>query len=122
QNVKLMYDLLSTIAVLPEPKETDTPPFKNTRCVLRLLGAFYRHILEAYINIQLLLSEQLTHISAAMHLMMALYRKGSDRFVPSQTYFDFMTAGKNLLFCVAKTQMNDPSSKFWIISPGTDPL
>ncbi|KAJ6454235.1 hypothetical protein C8R45DRAFT_846723, partial [Mycena sanguinolenta] len=115
--VKLMYDLLSAIAV-PEPKETDTPPFKN----IRLLGAFYRHILEAYTNIQLLLSEQLTHISAAMHLMMALYRKESGRFVPSQTYFDFMMAGKNLLFCVAKTQMDDPSGKFWIISPGTDPL
>ncbi|KAJ6459302.1 hypothetical protein C8R45DRAFT_942329 [Mycena sanguinolenta] len=122
QNVKLMYDLLSSIAVLPAAQETDTPPFQNTRRVLRLLGAFYRHILEAYTNIKLSLHEQLTHISAAMHLMMALYQKEAGRFVPSQTYFDFMTTGKNLFFCVAKTQIDDPSGKFWIISPGTDPL
>ncbi|KAJ7811049.1 hypothetical protein B0H14DRAFT_3755845 [Mycena olivaceomarginata] len=115
QNVKLMYDLLSSIAVLPAPKETDSPVFKNNRRVLRLLGAFYRHILEAYTNIQLSLHEQLTHISAAMHLMMALYQKEAGRFVPSQTYFDFMTAGKN-------TQIDDPSGKFWIILLGTDPV
>ncbi|KAJ7506495.1 hypothetical protein B0H11DRAFT_1628285, partial [Mycena galericulata] len=42
--------------------------------------------------------------------------------VPSQTYFDFMTAGKNLFFCVAKTQLDDPDGKFWIIQPGSDPL
>jgi hypothetical protein len=94
QNVKLMYDLLSSIAVLPEPRETDSPVFKNNCRVLRLLGAFYRHILEAYTNIKLSLHEQLTHISAAMHLMMALYQKEAGRFVPSQTYFDFMTTGK----------------------------
>ncbi|KAJ7232148.1 hypothetical protein B0H12DRAFT_1003412, partial [Mycena haematopus] len=122
QNVKLMYDLLSSIAVLPEAKNTDSPAFTNTRRVLRLLGALYRHILEAYTNVQLSLPAQLTHISAAMHLMMALYKKEAGRFVPSQTYFDFMTAGKNLFFCVAKTQIDDPSGKFWIISPGTDPL
>jgi hypothetical protein len=117
-----MYDLLSSIAVLPEAKETDSPAFKNTRRVLRLLGAFYRHILEACTNIKLSLHEQLTHISAAMHLMMVLYQKEVGRFVPSQTYFDFMTTGKNLFFCVAKTQLDDPSGEFWIISPGTDPV
>ncbi|KAK6977813.1 hypothetical protein R3P38DRAFT_2809893 [Favolaschia claudopus] len=105
QNVKLMYDLLSSIAVLPEPKETDSPTFQNNRRVLRLLGAFYRHILEAYTNITLSLHQQLTHISAAMHLMMAIYQKEAGKFIPSQTYFDFMTTGK-----------------FWIISPGSDPL
>ncbi|KAJ7908012.1 hypothetical protein B0H13DRAFT_2662175 [Mycena leptocephala] len=122
QNVKLMYDLMSAIAVLPEAKEADTPTFKNTRRILRLLGCLYRHILEAYTNIKLSLHDQLVHISAAMHLMLALYNKEAGRFVPSQTYFDFMTAGKNLFFCVAKTQIDDPDGQFWIISPGSDPL
>lgn len=122
QSVKLMYDLLSGIAMLPEALDTDLPAFRNTRCVLRLLGAFYRHILEAYTNIKLSLQEQLVHISAAMHLMMAIYRKEAGRFVPSQTYFDFMTTGKNIFFCVAKTQIDDPNGRFWIISPATDPL
>ncbi|KAJ6606091.1 hypothetical protein DFH09DRAFT_1066984 [Mycena vulgaris] len=70
--IPLMYNLLNAIAVLPEAKETDTPPFKNTRCFLHLLGALYRHILEAYTNSVLSVREQLTHISATMHLMMAI--------------------------------------------------
>ncbi|KAJ6609514.1 hypothetical protein B0H10DRAFT_1813540, partial [Mycena sp. CBHHK59/15] len=122
QDVKLMYDLLSAIAVLPEAQDTDSPAFKNTRRTLCLLGAFYRHILEAYTNIQLSLHEQLVHLSASMHLMMAIYKKEAGLFVPSQTYFDFMTAGKNIFFCVAKTQIDDPNGKFWIIQPGSDPL
>ncbi|KAJ6583712.1 hypothetical protein B0H10DRAFT_2234749 [Mycena sp. CBHHK59/15] len=108
QDIKLMYDLLSALAVLPEARETDTPAFRNNR--------------RAYTNVNLSLHEQLVHISAAMHLMMAIYQKEGGRFVPSQTYFDFMTAGKNIFFCVAKTQLDDPSGKFWIILLGTDAL
>ncbi|KAJ6575900.1 hypothetical protein B0H10DRAFT_1837435, partial [Mycena sp. CBHHK59/15] len=122
QDVKLMYDLLSTIAMLPEALETDTPAFRNTRRVLCLLGSLYRHILEAYTNIWLSLHEQLVHMSAAMHLMLAIYQKEAGWFVPSQTYFGFMTTGKNVFFCVAKTQIDDPSGCFWIIGPSTDPL
>ncbi|KAJ7187789.1 hypothetical protein C8R46DRAFT_1241005 [Mycena filopes] len=122
QNVKLMYDLLSAIATLPESLETDNPAVRGTRRVLRLLGALYRHVLEAYTNIKLSLGEQLTHISAAMHLMMAIYKREAGKFVPSQTYFDFMTAGKNIFFCVAKTQIDDPNGQFWLILLGTDPL
>ncbi|KAJ7763997.1 hypothetical protein DFH07DRAFT_770652 [Mycena maculata] len=121
-NTFLAINLLSAIAILPEARETDTPTFKNNRRVLRLLGAFYRHVLEAFTNIKLSLHEQLVHISAAMHLMMAIYQKEAGRFVPSQTYFGLMTAGKNLFFCVAKTQLDDPDGRFWIIQPGSDPL
>ncbi|KAJ6599409.1 hypothetical protein B0H10DRAFT_2167554 [Mycena sp. CBHHK59/15] len=87
QDVKLMHDLLSAIAVLPEAQDTDSSTFKNTRRILRLLGALYRHILEAYTNIRLSLHEQL-----------------------------------NIFFCVAKTQIDDPNEKFWIIQSGSDPL
>ncbi|KAJ7236459.1 hypothetical protein C8J57DRAFT_1247700 [Mycena rebaudengoi] len=122
QSVTLMYNLLSSIAILPEALDTDLPAFRNTRRILRLLGALYRHILEAYTNIKLSLQDQLVHISAAMHLMMAIYKKEAGRFVPSQTYFDFMTMGKNIFFCVAKTQIDDPNGSFWIIGAATDPL
>ncbi|KAJ6449855.1 hypothetical protein C8R45DRAFT_1128561 [Mycena sanguinolenta] len=85
QDVKAMYDLLSAIAILPEALATDSPAFCNTRRVLRLLGCLYRHVLESY-------------TIAAMHLMMAIYKREAGKFVPSQTYFDFMTAGKNVFF------------------------
>ncbi|KAJ6489801.1 hypothetical protein C8R45DRAFT_901419 [Mycena sanguinolenta] len=120
QDVKAMYDLLSAIAILPEALATDSPAFCNTRRVLRLLGCLYRHVLESYTNVKLSLHQQLTHIGAAMHLMMAIYKREAGKFVPSQTYFDFMTAGKNVFFCVAKTQIDDPDGKFWLILLGKD--
>ncbi|KAJ6626834.1 hypothetical protein B0H10DRAFT_1941469 [Mycena sp. CBHHK59/15] len=80
QDVKLMYDLLSALAVLPEAWETDTPAFKNNRCVLCLLGTLYRHMLEVYTNVNLLLHKQLVHITS-----------------------------KNIFFCIVKTQLDDPS-------------
>ncbi|KAJ7842124.1 hypothetical protein B0H14DRAFT_3692846 [Mycena olivaceomarginata] len=86
QNVKLIYSCSSEVCL---------PAFRNTRRVLRLLGALYRHVLEA---------------------------REAGRFVPSQTYFDFMTAGKNAFFCVGKTQVDDPNGRFWLVALGTDPV
>ena len=42
--------------------------------------------------------------------------------MPSQTYFDMMTTIKNVYFCVAKTQLDDPDGSFWVILIGTDAL
>jgi hypothetical protein len=122
QDVKLMYDLLSAIAVLPEAQPDDTPTFRNTRRVLGQLGTLYRHILEAYTNIYLSLDKQLEHLSAALHLVLAIYGKEKGHFIPSQLYFDFVTAVKNVYFCVAKTQLDDPDGCFWIVLLGSDPL
>lgn len=122
QDAKLMYDVLSAIAMLPDVLDTDTPAFCNTRRVLRLLGALYHHVLEAYTNIKLSLHQQLTHVRAAMHLIMAIYRREAGKFVPLQTYFNFMTARENGFFCVAKTQIDNPNGRFWLILLGTDPV
>jgi hypothetical protein len=32
--------------------------------------------------------------------------------MPSQTYFDMMTTIKNVYFCVAKTQLDNPDRSF----------
>ena len=42
--------------------------------------------------------------------------------MPSQLYFDLMTMIKNVYFCVAKTQIDDPEGSFWIILLGSNPL
>lgn len=122
QDVKLMYDLLSAIAILPAAAEDDPPPIHNTRTALQLLGKLYTHLLEAYTNIHLSLSEQLQHLSAIAHLVMAIYRSDKGDSMPSQTYYDLMTAIKNAFFCVAKTQVDNPDGDFWLILIGTDAL
>lgn len=122
QDVKLMYDLLSAIAVLPDAIPADRPSIHNTRKALQLLGKFYAHLLEAYTNINLSLRQQLQHLSAAAHLILAIYSCDKGNSMPLQTYFDMMTTIKNVFFCVAKTQVDDPHGSFWIILIGTDTL
>lgn len=122
QDVKLAYDLLSAIAVLPPAKPEDSPPIHTARRHLRLLGNVYSHLLEAYTNNNLSLTQQLFHLAAAGHLLMAIYAHDKGNCMPVQTYFDWMVAIKNVYFCVAKTQIDNPRGKFWIILIGTDPL
>jgi hypothetical protein len=73
-------------------------------------------------NIQLSLHEQLVHLSAAAHLILAIYHTDKGEFIPVQTFFDVMSMIKNVYFCMAKTQVDDITGRFWIILLGTDGL
>jgi hypothetical protein len=122
QDVKLMYDLLSSIATLRPALPSDLPSEQQSRKILRLLGSLYSHLLEAYTNVMLSLHQQLVHLSAAAHLIIAFYAKEKDGSMLSQLFFDLMTMVKNVYFCVTKTQIDDPEGSFWVILLGSDPL
>jgi len=73
-----------------------------------------------YLCVDLSLSEQIEHLSAAAHLAMILYRLARKEFVPTILYIDLMIMVKNVLFCVAKAKTDDPDGEFWLILLGTD--
>jgi hypothetical protein len=122
QDVTLMIQLLNSLAQLPEASGEDDPSIRASRRIIRLLGILYRHLLEAYLDPTLSLHEQLTRLSAAAHITLALYFRDKGNFIPIQLYFDVMSMIKNIYFCVAKTQKDDPDGHFWIILLGTDGL
>ena len=122
QDVVLMIKLLNTISKLAPALDTDTPSTKSTRRALILLGRVYHHLLNAYMDVQLSLHEQLVHLSAAAHLILAMYHTDKGEFIPVQTFFDVMSMIKNVYFCVAKIQVDDPTGSLWIISLGSDGL
>ncbi|KAF7969797.1 hypothetical protein HWV62_25975 [Athelia sp. TMB] len=109
QDVVLMIQLLNTIAQLPEEPTTpaDAPNFatmQESRRILRLLGAIYQNLLEAYMHPSLTLHEQLVRLSTAAHLVLAIYTQDKGEFIPAQLFFDLMAMIKNAYFCIAKTQ------------------
>lgn len=122
QDVVLMIQLLNGLANLPPATDNDDPSVRTSRRVIRLLGCLYRNLLETYMHPSLLLSDQLTRLSTAAHIILALYSREQGDFIPIQLYFDVMSMIKNVYFCVAKTQQDDPNGKFWIILLGTDGL
>jgi hypothetical protein len=75
-----------------------------------------------YVCIELSLSEQIEHLSAAAHLALTLYRLGGKQFIPTNFYIDLMIMIKNIIFCVAKAKIDDLDGEFFIILLGTDRL
>ncbi|KAG6907021.1 hypothetical protein DXG01_010890 [Tephrocybe rancida] len=122
QDVILMVKLLRCVSLISSNEPGERPTQQSSRQVLHLLGQLYNHILQAYMNVELALNDQLVHLSAAAHLVLALYHQDKGEFIPVQLYFDVMSMIKNVYFCVAKTQVDNPSGRFWLILLGTDGL
>ncbi|KIM34748.1 hypothetical protein M413DRAFT_33053 [Hebeloma cylindrosporum] len=122
QDVVLMLRLLYAIASLTPAAPSDPPLVQSSRHSLCLLGQFYWHLLNAYLDISLSLHQQLMHLSAAAHLMLTLYNLDKGGFIPVQTYFDTMRMIKNAYFCIAKVQCDNPEGFFYLILLGTDGL
>ncbi|KAK7016164.1 hypothetical protein R3P38DRAFT_2543037 [Favolaschia claudopus] len=98
QDVKLAFELLKDIWSLPLVFENSRPGFISTRTALHTAGTLFLHLLFPYICVDLSLSEQLEHLSAAAHLTLNVY------------------------FCVAKAKVDDPEGNFWLVLLGTDRL
>ncbi|KAG6917329.1 hypothetical protein DXG01_002900 [Tephrocybe rancida] len=104
QDVKLAYDPLREIWLLPSPPADQSPGFHHT------LGTFFHYVLTPYICVKLSLSEQLEHLSAVAHLLMALLAEGNmlTCLMPTQLYVDIIIMIKNVYFCVTKAKVDDP--------------
>ncbi|TDL20018.1 hypothetical protein BD410DRAFT_899810 [Rickenella mellea] len=122
QDVVLTIRLLNAISNLPVALSSDSPSTTAARRILRLLGRLYRHLLDAYLDVSCSLHDQLRHLSAAAHLVLALYAQNKGNFISVQLYYDTMTMIKNVYFCIAKTIIDNPDGSFWIILLGTDAL
>ena len=124
QDVKLAYDLLCEIWRLPHVDDEKRPGFSDTRQAFRTLGVFFQHLLLPYICIDLSLSEQLIHLSAAAHILLAMLREDNagTMLMPTQLYIDIHLMIKNVYFCVAKAKVDNPDTNFYLILLGTDRL
>ena len=75
-----------------------------------------------YLCINLSISEQIEHLSAAAHLALILYKLGGKDFILMNLYIDLMIMIKNVVFCMAKAKIDNPDGEFWLILLGTDCL
>lgn len=124
QDVKLAFDLLKDIWTLPTAPDNASNGFKRAGEALEFLGKLLYHLVFPFLCVDLSLSEQLEHLSAAAHLTIALYTRvtGGKAFIPTNLYLDVMHMIKNVFFCVAKAKVDDQEGSFWIILLGTDRL
>ena len=98
------------------------PEFLNVCEALWIFGKLLVYTLFPYVCVDLSLSEQLEHLSAAAHLYLLLFHHGGKNFIPTELYIDLMIMIKNVYFCIAKAKVDNPLGSFWIILLGTDQL
>ncbi|KAJ7255087.1 hypothetical protein B0H12DRAFT_1233167 [Mycena haematopus] len=122
QNVNVAFNLLKDFWSLPPPSENLSPGFVAARDALHIIGSLFYHLLFPYLCVDLSLSEQLEHLSAAAYLLLILYRDGQKHAIPTLLYTDIMLMIKNVYFCVTKAKIDDPTGSFWLMLLGTDRL
>ena len=125
QDVVLAYQLLKDLWSLP-PSNLDScnQVYSEVRDALRLYGRFSYHLIFPYICTELSLSEQLQHLSTAIHLALALYVHDDAKtcFIPNALFVNIGIMVKNVFFCVAKAKMDHPMELYFIVLLDTDCL
>ncbi|KAI0027508.1 hypothetical protein K488DRAFT_61333 [Vararia minispora EC-137] len=126
QDVNLAYRLaflLWDLRRLPLGSGRDTSYIEQCKAI-NLFADLWFNLMTPYISISLSLSEQLVRLSTVAHIVLTLYCHDSARtcFIPNPLYINIMLMIKNTFFCVAKAQVDNPGSNWFLISMGTDGL
>jgi hypothetical protein len=124
QNVACAVELILTLRRMGESWKDRTlnPSQRDRRRSLAVFGHFYGSFLEAHINRQLSLSQQLRLLSKYSHLGVILFKVAGTRLMPSQLYADSMSCAKNAFVTVIKQQKLDGTQRVFLILEGSDPL
>ncbi|KAG8764678.1 hypothetical protein FRC12_007947 [Ceratobasidium sp. 428] len=119
QNVPKANALLSSLYRASQRPEIATRADHKPFIVLaELLGSF----VHPYTVPSMSLKEQVTSLAKAGRILYALYSIDGAKFLPGQLFYDMQTSIKNAVFCIAKTQLVDPSLPFYLLQTGTDRL
>ena len=120
----MAFDMLQEIWSLPwtTTQLNSRPGALAAQEALWILEKLLFHLVFPYLCVDLSLSEQIEHLSAAAHLALALYKLAGKNFIPTNLYINIMIMIKNVLFSVAKAKIDDPDGEFWVILLGTDRL
>jgi hypothetical protein len=89
---------------------------------LSIPGETFNALLQPFINVKLLLSEQIQSLIKSSHLLCALCLQNGTSFMSNQLYSDFQTMVKNAVLLVPKTRLINGCLKVYICLLGDDVL
>ncbi|KAG9119441.1 hypothetical protein FRC07_005533, partial [Ceratobasidium sp. 392] len=87
-----------------------------------LLGEVLGSFIHPFTTPTMTLDEQIASLAKCAHLIFALYRIDGTKFLTGQLVYDIQASIKNVIFCVAKTQLTDPALPFYLLQTGTNRL
>lgn len=123
QNVPKAVTLIQYIGKLRELDTSSyTPSHLTEHHALVTLGEVFNSFMLPFTDVQMSLSDQLISLIKYAYLTFFLYRKHGTQFMTSALYSDSQAVVKDILFCIAKQKLLDPSKPFYIIQVGSDHL
>jgi len=122
QNVPKAVNLLQSLFDLAGKQINATPAL--VQCVRQIvfLIKVLSHFLFPFIKVNMSLSEQVRSLSTYAHLITALYLKHNMGFLTSALFADSQAIVKNIIFIVARLQLIDPDTRYFMLLEGTDRL
>ena len=122
QNVPKAVNLLQSLFDLSGKKIQATPALVQRVRQIVFLVDVLSHFLFPFIKVNMSLSEQICDLSIYAHLITALYLKHNTGFLTSTLFADSQAIVKNIIFVVARLQIIDPDTKYFMLLEGTDRL
>ncbi|KAF8154483.1 hypothetical protein B0H34DRAFT_628428, partial [Crassisporium funariophilum] len=120
QNVPKAVNLLQSLCDLSKIEHILSPTIrKRTRQVIFLSKAL-GYFLFPFIDVTMLLSDQIYNLSAYAHIMTAMYRRHRTAFLTSALYANSQAIVKDIFFTIARLQGLDHSLEYFILFEGTD--
>jgi hypothetical protein len=124
QNVPVAVELVQVLCAMGATWKNRglDPTVRERRRTLAVFAHWYGSFLEAYVNLDLSLDEQLRRLSKFSHLSTILYLLEGTRLMSSQLYADSQTNVKSAFVHVHKQQLLDPKEPVYLIITDSDPL
>ncbi|KAK7015827.1 hypothetical protein R3P38DRAFT_2543278 [Favolaschia claudopus] len=123
QDVPRAIDLIEAIISL---REIEIPQhnidLSYTADSVRLLGHVFENFTLPFITPEFNLSRQICMLSTCAHIIFVLFREYRLDFMSNQLYGDTQSTIKNIVFSVAKQQLQDTEVDVNANEDGTDPL
>ncbi|KAG8695139.1 hypothetical protein FRC08_008010 [Ceratobasidium sp. 394] len=119
QNVPKAHTLLK--GIYDASRLLETSNYASDRAFV-LLGDVVHAFYAPFTTPSMALPQQVTSLAKCAFILFALFRTDGRRFISSQLYYDVQASIKNAMFCIAKTQLLDPSLPFYMLQLGDDRL
>ena len=122
QNVPKAVNLVASLAEIESWQYLKLPSIGA--CIKRtvFLAKVLSYFLDAFMQVEMSLSEQIRSLSTYAHLITALYQQHRTGFLTSALLADSQAIVKNIIFTLARMQTINPDASYYVLLEGTDRL
>ena len=122
QNVPKAVTLLQELRKVESTPQPEQPSDALRYQRIRFLARFFEFFLLPFISLQMSLAEQVRSLATYAHLLVIMWKRHGTSFITGALYTDSQSIIKDIIFNIARLQLLNPDTVYYIILDGTDRL